>query len=80
MVANWPQKTLEPFIDKGLSVVVNSVKVVAKNSPHKLLGMDQKTLNAMRGNWPPKTLKPFTDNRFTMRGNFVEVIAKSSLW
>ena len=32
---NWPPKTLKPFIDKGLNVVVNSVKVVAKNSPHK---------------------------------------------
>jgi hypothetical protein len=28
-------KSLEPFIDNGLIVVVNSVKVVAKNSPHK---------------------------------------------
>ncbi|TGO02553.1 hypothetical protein PN36_23150 [Candidatus Thiomargarita nelsonii] len=35
MKTNWPPKTLKPFIDKGLSVVVNSVKVVAKNSPHK---------------------------------------------
>jgi len=35
VVANWPPKTLKPFIDKGLNVVVNSVKVVAKNSPHK---------------------------------------------
>jgi len=35
MVLNWPQKTLEPFIDKGLSMVPNSVKVVAKNSPYK---------------------------------------------
>ena len=42
------------------------------------MGMDQKTLNAMRGNWPPKTLKAFIDNSFTMRGNFVEVIAGSS--
>ncbi|MEN8216818.1 MAG: DUF559 domain-containing protein [Pseudomonadota bacterium] len=28
-------KTLKPFIDKGSSVVTNSVEVVAKNSPHK---------------------------------------------
>ncbi len=35
VVANWPPKTLEPFVDKALSVVVNSVKVVAENSPHK---------------------------------------------
>ncbi len=32
MVANWPPKTLKPFIDKGLGMVVNSVKVEAKNS------------------------------------------------
>ena len=35
MVLKWPPKTLEPFIDKGLSMVPNSVKVVAKNSPYK---------------------------------------------
>ena len=35
VAVNWPPKTLKPFIDKGLNVVVNSVKVVAKNSPHK---------------------------------------------
>jgi len=35
MVLNWPPKTLKPFIDKGLSMVPNSVKVVAKNSPYK---------------------------------------------
>ncbi|EDN72283.1 hypothetical protein BGS_0942 [Beggiatoa sp. SS] len=32
---NWPPKTLEPFVDKGLSVTPKSVKVVAKNSPHQ---------------------------------------------
>jgi very-short-patch-repair endonuclease len=35
VVPNWPPKTLKPFIDEGLSVVPNSIKVVAKNSPHK---------------------------------------------
>lgn len=35
MVTNGPPKTLKPFIDKGLSMVTNSVKVVAKNSPYK---------------------------------------------
>ncbi len=35
MVLNWPPKTLKLFIDKGLSMVPNSVKVVAKNSPYK---------------------------------------------
>jgi hypothetical protein len=32
---NWPPKTLEPFVDKGLSVTPKLVKVVAKNSPHQ---------------------------------------------
>jgi very-short-patch-repair endonuclease len=35
MVGNWPPKTLKPFVDKGLIVVPNSVKVVANNSPYK---------------------------------------------
>jgi very-short-patch-repair endonuclease len=35
VVLNWPSKTLKPFVDKGLSVVPKSVKVVAENSPHK---------------------------------------------
>ena len=35
VVTNGLPKTLKPFVDKGLSVVVNSVKVVAENSPHK---------------------------------------------
>ena len=30
-----------------------------------LLGMDQKTLNAMRGNFPQKTLKSFINKVFT---------------
>ena len=32
---NWPPKTLEPFVDKGLSVALKLIKVVAKNSPHQ---------------------------------------------
>ncbi len=35
VTVNWPPKTLKPFIDKAQSVTVNSVKVVAENSPHK---------------------------------------------
>jgi len=35
VTVNWPPKTLKPFVDKALSVTVNSVKVVAENSPHK---------------------------------------------
>jgi very-short-patch-repair endonuclease len=35
MVLNWPPKTLEPFIDKGLSMKTNLVEVVAKNSPYQ---------------------------------------------
>ena len=32
---NWPPKTLEPFVDKGLIVAPKLIKVVAKNSPHQ---------------------------------------------
>jgi len=35
VAVNWPPKTLEPFIDKGLSVAVNRVEVTAKDNPHK---------------------------------------------
>jgi len=35
MVTNRLPKTLEPFINNGFSMVTNSVKVVAKNSPYK---------------------------------------------
>jgi very-short-patch-repair endonuclease len=35
MRTNWPPKALKPFIDNGFSMVTNSVKVVAKNSPYK---------------------------------------------
>jgi hypothetical protein len=35
MGGNWPQKTLEPFIDKGWSMKTTLVKVVAKNSPYE---------------------------------------------
>jgi hypothetical protein len=35
MAVNWPQKTLEPFIDNGLSMAANLVEVVAKNSPYQ---------------------------------------------
>ena len=35
VAANWPTKTLKPFIGNGLSVAVNSVKVTAKENPHK---------------------------------------------
>ena len=35
MAVNWPPKTLKPFIDKGSSMAVNSIKVIAKNSPYQ---------------------------------------------
>ncbi len=35
MAVNWPPKTLKPFVDKGWSMAVNSIKVVAKNSPYQ---------------------------------------------
>ncbi|MDM8561021.1 hypothetical protein [Candidatus Parabeggiatoa sp. HSG14] len=33
---NWPPKVLKPFIDEGLGVRTNSVKVVAKNSERRV--------------------------------------------
>ena len=35
VVANGLPKNLEPFVGKGWSMTVNSVKVTADNSPHK---------------------------------------------
>ena len=35
MGGNWPPKTLKPFVDDGLSMTPNSIKVVAKNSPYQ---------------------------------------------
>ncbi|MDM8560461.1 DUF559 domain-containing protein [Candidatus Parabeggiatoa sp. HSG14] len=35
VAVNWPPKTLNSFIDKGFSVAVNSVEVIADNNPHK---------------------------------------------
>ncbi|MFK5970057.1 MAG: DUF559 domain-containing protein [Candidatus Marithrix sp.] len=35
VTVNWPPKTLKPFINKDFSVTVKSVKVTAKNNPHK---------------------------------------------
>jgi len=35
MAKNGLPKTLEPFVGKGWSMTVNSVKVTADNSPHK---------------------------------------------
>jgi hypothetical protein len=33
MKTNWPQKSLEPFVDNGLIMKTDLVEVVAKNSP-----------------------------------------------
>ena len=35
MTKNWPPKSLEPFIDKELSMTKNCVEVVAHNSPYR---------------------------------------------
>ncbi len=35
VATNWPPKELKPFIDKAQGMRSNSVKVTAKNSPHK---------------------------------------------
>jgi len=74
----YGQVELIPGIVCDGYVLDDDTAVMSERGTAELLGMDQKTLNAMRGNWPPKTLKPFIDNSFTMRGNFVKVITKSS--
>ncbi|TGO02023.1 hypothetical protein PN36_31700 [Candidatus Thiomargarita nelsonii] len=74
----YGQVELIPGITCDGYVLDDDSAVMSERGTADLLGMDQKTLKAMRGNWPPKTLKPFIDNSFTMRGNFVEVITKSS--
>ena len=74
----YGQVELIPGIVCDGYVLNDETAVMSERGTADLLGMDQKTLKAMRGNWPPKTLKPFTDNSFTMRGNFVKVIAESS--
>jgi hypothetical protein len=74
----YGQVELIPGIISDGYVLDDDTAVMSERGTAELLGMDQKTLKAMRGNWPPKTLKPFTDNSFTMRGNFIEVIAESS--
>jgi len=35
VATNWPPKSLKPFIDKVEGMKTKSIKVVAKNSPHK---------------------------------------------
>jgi very-short-patch-repair endonuclease len=74
----YGQVELIPGIISDGYVLDDDTAVMSERGTADLLGMDQKTLKAMRGNWPPKTLKPFIDNSFAMRGNFVEVIAESS--
>jgi very-short-patch-repair endonuclease len=59
-------------------VLNDGTAVMSERGTANLLGMDQKTLKAMRGNWPPKTLNPFISNDFIMRGNFVKVTTRSS--
>lgn len=35
MKTNWPLKSIEPFVDKGLSMKTNLVEVAAQNSPYQ---------------------------------------------
>ncbi|MFK5971124.1 MAG: hypothetical protein QM487_13530 [Candidatus Marithrix sp.] len=32
---NWPPKTLKPFVDKIQNIEINSVEVIANNSPYQ---------------------------------------------
>jgi hypothetical protein len=36
MANNGPQKTLKPFLDKGLIVAAKLIDVAAKNSPYQI--------------------------------------------
>jgi hypothetical protein len=50
MSVNWPPKTLEPFIDKGLIVMTTLVKVEAENSAYKgrdIVVYDAQTMEAI---------------------------------
>jgi very-short-patch-repair endonuclease len=59
-------------------VLDDGTAVMSERGTADLLGMDQKTLNAVRGNWPPKTLKPFVDKGLTMTAKLIYVAAKNS--
>jgi very-short-patch-repair endonuclease len=74
----YGQVELIPGIVCDGYVLDDDTAVMSERGTANLLGMDQKTLNAMRGNWPPKTLKPFIDKGWSMETNLVEVVAKNS--
>jgi very-short-patch-repair endonuclease len=74
----YGQVELIPDIVCDGYVLDDDTAVMSERGTADLLGMDQKTLNAVRGNWPLKTLKPFIDEGSTVRGNFVEVVARNS--
>jgi very-short-patch-repair endonuclease len=74
----YGQVELIPGIICDGYVLDDDTAVMSERGTADLLGMDQKTLKAVRGNWPLKTLKPFINEASTVRGNFVEVIARNS--
>jgi very-short-patch-repair endonuclease len=59
-------------------VLDDGTAVMSERGTADLLGMDQKTLGAVRGNWPPKALKPFIEKDFIVATNSVKVIAENS--
>jgi len=74
----YGQVELIPGIVCDGYVLNDETAVMSERGTADLLGMDQKTLKAVRGNWPLKTLKPFIDEGLIVRGNFVEVVAQNS--
>ena len=74
----YGQVELIPGIISDGYVLDDDTAVMSERGTADLLGMDQKTLKAVRGNWPPKTLETFIHKGSTVRGNFVEVVAKNS--
>ncbi len=59
-------------------VLDDGTAVMSERGTADLLGMDQKTLNAVRGNWPQKTLKPFVDKGFIVTPKLIDVAAKKT--
>ena len=74
----YGQIELIPGITCDGYVLNDGTACLSERGTADLLGMDQKTLKAVRGNWPPKTLRSFINKADTVRGNFVEVITKNS--
>ncbi len=73
----YGQMELIPGIVCDGYILDDNTSVLSERGTADLLGMDQKTLEIVRGNWPPIFLKLFTDKDYIMRGNYIKVLAPS---